>query len=514
VLEGENADTLNAQMTLALHEVYLPEMTKNIKCGNSLIGTDFTSQGEMFDDETRRKVNPFDWEAEFPEILKPKTLPLTGGDIEGVIEQGKMTPSSAKKLADKQPSPARGRGDNSERGFDVVIGNPPYRMIQPHNTEQIIIDYMRSHYVAAEFKVDLFHLFLQKALNVTKKSGSFSYIIPATILNNVYVEELRKYLQKECLIKLIAVAKEKVFEDADVHTCVVVFQKESRTSLRNNNRIQTTSELSAEYTSSMPKYDLSLQSDFEELHGNVWNILVNESNASLIKKLTKEHKRLSDVTSINRGLITGDRGKYFSNKKKNNKYVPIIAGTDVERYYLNDPSEYVLFERPDSAGGCWDKDVHFAEHKIVVRQIGVRPTASILRKPIAVTGNIFTVMAKDEVLELFILGIINSKITSFYWQIMFNDFKSSFPQVTIFSLSQLPIRTIDFNNLEEKKMHDDLVALVEKMLKLNKELQGKTFDSEREPLERQITATDKKIDELVYKLYRLTEEEIKIVGEG
>jgi Eco57I restriction endonuclease. len=468
VFEGENAETLNPQMTLALKEVYLPSLAKNIKCGNSLIGTDFTSQGEMFDEEAQRKVNPFDWEIEFEEIVK-------GG------------------------------------GFDVVIGNPPYRMIQPHNTEQIVIDYMRSHYVATEFKVDLFHLFLQKALNVTKKSGSLSYIIPATILNNVYVEELRKYLQKECLIKLIAVAKEKVFEDADVHTCVIVFQKDSRTSLRKNNRIQTTSELNAEYASSMPKYDSSLQSDFEELNGNVWNILVNESNASLIKKLTKEHKRLSDVTSINRGLITGDRDKYFSNKKKNNKYVPIIAGTDVERYYVNDPTEYVLFERPDSAGGCWDKDVHFADHKIVVRQIGIRPTASILRKPIAVTGNIFTVMAKDEVLELFILGIINSKITSFYWQIMFNDFKSSFPQVTIFSLSQLPIRTIDFNNPVEKKMHDNLVSLVEKMLELNKQLQKAHFNSEKEPIERQIAATDKKIDELVYTLYGLMEEEIKIV---
>jgi type I restriction-modification system DNA methylase subunit len=492
VLEGENAETLNPQMTLALKEVYLPSLAKNIKCGNSLIGTDFTSQGEMFDEEAQRKVNPFDWEMEFPEILgsmQTPTLspPYKGGDVR------------------------RTEGVEGSRGFDVVIGNPPYRMIQPHNTEQIVIDYMRSHYVAAEFKVDLFHLFLQKALNVTKKSGSLSYIIPATILNNVYVEELRKYLQKECLIKLIAVAKEKVFEDADVHTCIIVFQKDSRTSLHKNNRIWTTSELNAEYASSMPKYDSSFQSDFEELNGNVWNILVNESNASLVKKLTKEHKQLSDVTSINRGLITGDRDKYFSNKKKNNKYVPIIAGTDVERYYVNDPTEYVLFERPDSAGGCWDKDVHFADHKIVVRQIGIRPTASILRKPIAVTGNIFTVMAKDEVLELFILGIINSKITSFYWQIMFNDFKSSFPQVTIFSLSQLPIRTIDFNNPVEKKMHDDLVSLVEKMLELNKQLQKAHFDSEKEPIERQIAATDKKIDDIVYALYGLTAEEIKIV---
>ena len=69
VLEGENAETLNPQMTLALKEVYLPLLANNIKCGNSLIGTDFTSQGNLFDEDARRKVNPFDWELEFPEIL-------------------------------------------------------------------------------------------------------------------------------------------------------------------------------------------------------------------------------------------------------------------------------------------------------------------------------------------------------------------------------------------------------------------------------------------------------------
>jgi hypothetical protein len=60
-------------------------------------------------------------------------------------------------------------------------------------------------------------------------------------------------------------------------------------------------------------------------------------------------------------------------------------------------------------------------------------------------------------------------------------------------------------------MHDDLVVVVNKLLDLNKQLQKASFDSEKEPIERQIAATDKKIDELVYKLYGLTEEEIKIV---
>ena len=60
-------------------------------------------------------------------------------------------------------------------------------------------------------------------------------------------------------------------------------------------------------------------------------------------------------------------------------------------------------------------------------------------------------------------------------------------------------------------MHHDLVKLVEKMLDLHKQLQKASFDSEKEPIQRQIEATDRKIDELVYMMYELTEEEIAIV---
>jgi type I restriction-modification system DNA methylase subunit len=84
VLEGENEETLNRQFKL-FHERALPDLGSNIKCGNSLIGPDFYKNKQMsfLDDEERYRINVFDWQAEFPEIMK-------------------------------------------SGGFDVVIGNPPY----------------------------------------------------------------------------------------------------------------------------------------------------------------------------------------------------------------------------------------------------------------------------------------------------------------------------------------------------------------------------------------------------
>jgi len=191
--------------------------------------------------------------------------------------------------------------------------------------------------------------------------------------------------------------------------------------------------------------------------------------------------------------------------------VPIIAGSDVQRYFTAPPSEFVLFKRPKTSGGCWDKEVHFAPNKLVVRQICEEPTASIVRSPIAVTGNIFTVRGASLENEIYLLGIINSRLSAFFWKTMFADFKDSFPQVTIFSLEQLPIRTIDFKNAADKARHDKIVELVEQMLSAKKQLAAAQSDKDQDFYTHRCDGLDRQIDALVYDLYALTPEEIKIV---
>jgi hypothetical protein len=94
---------------------------------------------------------------------------------------------------------------------------------------------------------------------------------------------------------------------------------------------------------------------------------------------------------------------------------------------------------------------------------------------------------------------------------MFSDFKSSFPQVTLFSLSQVPIKKINFSDPSEKAAHDKMVSLVERMLEMHHRLPAARTPQEKEMLQREIESTDEAIDSLVYQLYDLTQEEIKIV---
>ena len=317
-----------------------------------------------------------------------------------------------------------------------------------------------------------------------------------------------------CVIQNISVAQGRVFEDADVHTSVLIFKSEPNGKARAEHEVQTTASLSAEFASFPTGFTHTKQMRFTSLPGATWNILLNEDNAPLLQRLNTGCVPLEKVGKINRGLITGDREKYFSPRKLTAKHQPILAGADVHRYATNPSSEFVLFERPKTSGGCWDADVHLAPHKIVIRQIGVAPTASIITGPIAVTGNIFTVMASSLAEEKYLLAVINSKLTAYFWQIMFADFKTSFPQVTIFSLSQVPVRKIDFKKPADKSRHDKLVLLVDKLLGLMPKLRAVTADSEKATLQNAVTATDQQIDALVYQLYDLTPEEIQLVEQN
>ncbi len=78
-------------------------------------------------------------------------------------------------------------------------------------------------------------------------------------------------------------------------------------------------------------------------------------------------------------------------------------------------------------------------------------------------------------------------------------------------LGKIPVKEIDFSNNPEKSTHDQIVKLVNNLLQLNKDLQNTKLDNQRQQIQRAIDHAEGKIDELVYKLYGLTQEEIEII---
>ncbi|MDD1779280.1 MAG: methyltransferase, partial [Candidatus Helarchaeota archaeon] len=112
----------------------------------------------------------------------------------------------------------------------------------------------------------------------------------------------------------------------------------------------------------------------------------------------------------------------------------------------------------------------------------------------------------------YFLGISNSKLISWYGgRIMPNFGKEIFPKLNPQDILSIPIYKINFSDPDDVSRHDRMVSLVESMLALHKQFAAARLPDEKERLQRQIQSTDRQIDRLVYELYGLTEEEIKIV---
>jgi hypothetical protein len=108
-------------------------------------------------------------------------------------------------------------------------------------------------------------------------------------------------------------------------------------------------------------------------------------------------------------------------------------------------------------------------------------------------------------------GILGSRLISYFVRRYYSETDQAFPQIKVTQLKDLPIPV---PTTADKSRHDRTVEMVEQMLALHEQLASAKTEHEKTAIQRQIDATDKQIDQLVYELYGLTEEEIKIVEGG
>jgi len=129
------------------------------------------------------------------------------------------------------------------------------------------------------------------------------------------------------------------------------------------------------------------------------------------------------------------------------------------------------------------------------------------------TAGVTSVIPKGDIGEdiLYLLGVLNSTLISFYAISHSPVFSGGYYKFSAPYLAKLPVRRINFSDTADAARHDKMVALVERMLALNRSLAAATIPADKELYQRQIETTNRQIDALVYELYGLTEEEIKIV---
>ncbi|OGT03376.1 MAG: restriction endonuclease subunit R [Gallionellales bacterium RIFCSPLOWO2_12_FULL_59_22] len=539
MLEGESDETLNSQMKL-FHERVLPDLERNIQCGNSLIGPDFYDGQLDLDNEAAQRINVFDWQAAFPHIFQiPPNPPLSKG-------------------GNKPQPPLQKGGERSGGGFDVVIGNPPYVR---QETLGDFKGYFQSHYEAFDGVADLYAYFMEKGVKLLKNGGLFSIIVSSSFLRTTYGRSLRQTLKKQAaVLRLLDFGGLAVFANAkDTYVCIPLLQKGAQPKNIEVARVTTLDNLKLDDYVRTHRYTVP-HSRFNE---EAWSIK-SDDEAALFDKITKAGKPLGEYVkqSFFRGVTTGLNEAFVIDTETKNRLIaqdrcsaelikPLLGGEDIRRYLYRKTDKWLIFTRRgvDIARypairehlSQWKEDLTPKKDKSAKR--GRKPGRyewyeiqddvayfdvfegpkiffpDICKAPRFTLDTSGTYLANTAYClgtdDRYLLGILNSRLFWFaisHISIPFGVRAGEYRYRLIYQyMEKVPIRVINSKDKNDRTAHDEIVKLVEKMLALHQQIAVAKTPQDTNLLQRQIAATDKQIDQLVYQLYGLTDEEIALV---
>jgi hypothetical protein len=381
-------------------------------------------------------------------------------------------------------------------GFNIVIGNPPYVQIKQIPDEDKPYYVRRFRFATGRF--NLFYFFLEMTEKLSSKNGISSYIIPDRLLLNTQCVELRNWLLNQQTILEIDSFDESVFDSAVVDSIIIFYKN-----IKNAGKYITAKANTSVNKIGDDDYIQIPINYFTSSPNSQFDLNYSASKSDLIDKIRKDTVSLGLISDTRDGIIQSKIPDVLFLKKKQNRFCkPLLFGKDINRYTLvyddnwvnYQPEEMMKIELNRGGGGLRlrTKDI-FEREKILTRQTADRIIGTIDLDNYYYSNTLHGTAITDNSYDIrFVLALLNSKTLNYYYKATTAEGGKVFAQIKIEILRQFPIK--------KTKNQKQFIDLVDKILS------KKTSDSESDT-----SKLEKQIDELVYKLYDLTEEEIKII---
>jgi len=381
-------------------------------------------------------------------------------------------------------------------GFDVIIGNPPYLNSKGERFDESFKQFSITNYETAKYQIDTYILFIEKSSAIISRGGFLTLIVPNAWLNNLFLSEVRKYILENIAINEICNMSVGVFEEALVDTIILIGRPSS---FIDNTVVKAC--INKQFSLLM-SYS---QSDFLRNENFNINIFIDKEMGGILKKIELDSISLESITSVARGIGVYhkrvghtkefiEEDPYQACFKKNDTFVPYLRGKNVRPFLIDwKENSYISY-------GQWlaePREPKFFEgSRILMRQIpSKRLIATYIEEKFITDQSVFIARFENtKLLPKAVLGILSSSLMSFYFRTKNSEFDRLFPKVKLQHFKKFPIREmiIEFQN--------ELAGKVDNILSLNKS--DPSADT---------NALESEIDRLVYELYGLTDEEIRIV---
>ncbi|GAA7091197.1 hypothetical protein Kyoto51B_03750 [Helicobacter pylori] len=365
-------------------------------------------------------------------------------------------------------------------GFDCIIGNPPYintRELSKNNS--VTKEKYRQIYREVSGSYDIFILFILMGLRLQKVSN-FAWIIPNKFTSTEYGRPIFEKLKSENKIKsIVDVSYIKTFESASVYPILLIgknnsvyseYYIESQDDLSDNNLKERTLSIANLRFITMAQYGLKFQSG------------TTGFEAQKIFSYIKSGYQQDSIPFA----VSGSVDKYVCDTSR----VPYM------RQYFKYPHISVKVPVAKIKIDFWTNE------KIVIAGMTKSIEAYYTKTPLALGVGIYAIYDFCGINPLLILGVLNSSFMSWYARENFKDkhMSGGYLGLNKGNLEKLPMFELEKSN---QPIADKIIALVDKILALK----------EKDP-KANTQKLEKEIDALVYQLYNLTDEEIKIIEEG
>ncbi len=451
---------LNLLLKVLTQRTPLPTLQHNIRVGNSLVSGN-NEELEKYFGKKLREQKPFNFAEEYKKVF----------------EQG---------------------------GFDVIIGNPPYVGVKKQ-------DIKFRDYVSREYKfsqgADLYVVFIEKSLKLLKDGGYLGFICPNKFFGADYGKKIRNYLQNSNIeiLKIWDLKDEKVFADAAISTVVIIIRKIKK----GDKKIKT------EIIKNKKSFQL------ESLYDEMGRIQTDQDIEAkeILDKINKNRKlyQLANVRTGIMGFEYWKMNKIITDGEVKNS-IRIYTNGNIRRYLdvwgieeINLYKKKYLKPYIKKDGDYLNKntiDFFLKKPKLIIRGVAKRLSVIVDKKGAGLLVAVHGIIPNKELNIYFLCGLINSTLLNWFHLKTFYSIR--IPQGSL----KYPInflKNIPIPNARQEEQ-ENIAKKVQKLLELHKELQATSENTDKHnSLKLEIEKLDRDIDEAIYKLYGLTEKEIKTI---
>lgn len=349
--------------------------------------------------------NAFEWRIEFPELL---------GD------------------------------EGNYKGFDIVIGNPPYGVALSDMEKAKLSE----KYFHQDYQLDTYLIFMELGLRIAKENGQLAFIVPNTWLTNLKLKKIRSHITSDNYVSAIAHYNRKIFDEAVVDTQTLFARKNNS---KNEKIVVKVFDESQDH-----KSHVADQNEWAAMAGDSINIFMREGDILLRRQLDQGSEKLGKVVNLVIGMKPYQTGKgspkqtagdvanrvFDADTKFDATCKPLLRGADIQKYRVSwKGNRWIKY-------GAWLAEPRLsanfdAEKKIVIRQTGDTLIAALDKDQFVCMNNLHVLTLKDSNLSLeYILAIVNSRLMDYYHFLLNPEKGEALAEVKKENLEKLPIKLL------------------------------------------------------------------------